>query len=189
MNINHLLKHKNLSKYKLSKISGVSFTIISEITTGKSKIKNCTAGTLYKLAKALNITMEDLLADSVAFRQNFETYKSNICHMVKDTGDINFIITTLKSNKIRILYQRQWYPECLYLLAMVDYLSRENNIPICAEYDDIRIARLKEPIYPSSILTMCAILNSDAPKNESHNEAIPEFMRFNIIESEIRNVC
>jgi len=189
MNIYQLLRKKNLSKYKLSKISGVPFTIVSEITTGKSKLKNCSAGTVYKLAKALDVTMEDLLADSMAYRQNFETYKSNICHMIKDMGDIDFIIKTLEEDKIRNLYQKQWYPESLYLLAMVDYLSRENDLPVCAEYNDIRMAKLMKPIYPESILTMCAILKSEIPKEESKNEAIPEFMRFNIVESEIRNVC
>ena len=108
--------------------------------------------------------------------------------MVKDMGDIDFIISTLESNKIRELYERQWYPESLYLLAMVDYLSRENDLPICIEYNDIRTKKLKEPIYPSSILTMCAILKSDAPKIESQNEAIPEFMQYNIVEGEVRNV-
>ena len=58
MNINELLLQKNITKYKLSKISGVSFTTISEITTNKSKIINCAAGTLYRLAKALNVSME-----------------------------------------------------------------------------------------------------------------------------------
>ena len=60
---------------------------------------------------------------------------------------------------------------------------------LCAEYNDIRIAKLKETIYPAGILMMCAILKSDVPKNNSRKEAIPEFMRFNIIESEVRNVC
>jgi len=189
MNINQLLKRKNLTKYKLSKISGVPFTIISEITTGKSKLKNCTAGTVFKLAKALDMTVEDLLADNMLCRQSFEIYKSNICHLVKNIGDIDFIIATLETDEIRNLYRKQQYPESLYLLAMVDYLSRENNLPVCKEYNDIRMTKLKEPIYPASILTMCAILNSDTPKEESKNEAISEFMRFNIIESEIRNVC
>ena len=189
MNINHLLYQKNLTKYKLSKISGVPFTVISEISTGKSKLMNCTAGTVYKLAKALDITMEDLLAGNIIHSQNFEAYKSNICHQVKDMGDINFIITILEADEIRNLYLKQRYLESLYLLAMVDYLSRENNLPACNEYNDIRKAKLKETIYPASILTMCAILNSNTPKEESKNEAIPEFMRFNIVESEIRNVC
>jgi len=187
--LNELLEQKNMTKYKLSKISGVPFTTISEITTGKSKIKNCTGDTLYRLAKALDMTMESLLAESMEYRQSFETYKSNICHYVKDMGDINFIIETLESNKIRKLYEKQWYPECLYLLAMLDYLSRENDLPICNEYNDIRAARLEKPIYPSSIITMSVLSNSEQPKIDSYNAAIPEFKRFNIVENEVRNVC
>lgn len=188
MNMNNLLEQKNMTKYKLSKTSGVPFTTISEITTCKSKIKNCTGDTLYRLAKALDVTIEDLLADSMEYRQNFETYKSNVCHQVKNMGDIDFIIDTLESDKVQKLYQKSWYPESLYLLAMLDYLSRENDLPVCAEYNEIRATRLKEPVYPASILTMCAAYKSDAPKNESRDEAIPEFMRFNIVENEVRNV-
>jgi hypothetical protein len=50
--------------------------------------------------------MEDLLAESIEYRQSFEAYKSNICHMVKDLGDIDFIIDTLESDRIRKLYQK-----------------------------------------------------------------------------------
>jgi len=188
MKISDLLEQKNITKYRLSKISGVPFTTVSEIAAGKSKIKNCTGDTLYRLANALDVTMEDLLAESMEYRSSFETFKSNVCHQVKDMGDIDFIIDTLESNKIRKLYQRKWYPESLYLLAMVDYLSCENGLPVCTDYDDIRAARLREPIYPASILTMCAVFKSDTPKVESRSEAIPEFMRFNIVESEVRNV-
>ena len=189
MVINNLLAQKNMTKYKLSKVSGVPFTTVSEITTGKSKIKNCTGDTLYRLSKALDVTIEDLLADSMEYRQGFDAYKSNICHKVMDLGDIEFIIDTLESDKIRMLYQKQWYPESLYLLAMVDYLSRENDLPICAEYSDIRAARLREPVYPSSVIAMCAFSHSDQPKKDSYAQSIPEFIRFNIVESEVRNVC
>ena len=57
MNINDLLEQKQMSKYKLSKVSGVPFTTVSEITTGKTKIKNCTGENLYRLAKALDVTV------------------------------------------------------------------------------------------------------------------------------------
>lgn len=188
MNINDLLEQKNMTKYRLSKISGVPFTTVSEITTGKTKIKNCTGDTLYRLAKALDVTVEDLLADSMEYRSSFETYKSNVCHLVKDMGDIDFIIDTLESDKVRKLYQKKWYPESLYLLAMVDYLSRENEFPVCAEYNDIRSSKLCDPVYPSSVIAMSAFSHSDRPKQESMAQAIPEFMRFNIVEGEVRNV-
>ena len=188
MILNDLLAQENITKYKLSKISGVPFTTISEMTTGKTNIKNCTGETLYKLAKALDVTMEDLLADSMEYRQSFETYKSNICHQVKDMGDIDFIISTLESDKIRKLYQKKWYSESLYLLAMVDYLSRENDLPICDEYSDIRASQLRKPIYPQGIITLSVLSNSEQPKIDSFSDSIPEFRRFNIIENEVRNV-
>jgi len=188
MILNDLLKEKNYTKYHLSKISGVPYTTISEITTGKSKISNCTGETLFRLAKALNVTIEDLLKDSMEYRQGFETFKSNICHLVKDMGDIVFIIDILESDKIRKLFEKKWYPESLYLLAMVDYLSRENDLPICENYNDIRAAKLQTPIYPLSIIARSAAMGSDLPKQESYEKAIPEFKRFNIVENEVRNV-
>ena len=188
MNIKDLLEQRNMTKYRLSKISGVPFTTISEITTGKTKIKNCTGETLYKLSKALDITVEDLLSESMEYRQSFETYKSNICHIVKDIGDIAFIIDTLESDTIRMLYKKRWYPESLYLLAMIDYLSRENDLPICNNYSDMRSARLSETVYPSSVIAISEFSRSDQPKQNSYKQAIPEFIRFNIVESDVRNV-
>ena len=189
MNFNDLLVQKNITKYRLSKNSGVPFATISDISTGKAKIEKCSADTLYKLAKSLDMTMEGLIADSMEYRSSFETFKSNVCHMVHDMGDMDFIITTLESDKIRKLYKKRWYPESLYLLAMVDYLSRENHLPACAQYSDIRKTRLREPIFPASIIAMCAVSKSEYPKQNSFDRSIPEFKRFNIVESEVRNVC
>ncbi|MCL1896414.1 MAG: helix-turn-helix transcriptional regulator [Clostridiales bacterium] len=188
MDINELLKKKGLTKYQLSKLSGIPFATISDISTGKSRIEKCTAETVYKLARALGTTVEDLLADRLEYRSSFEAYKSNVCHMVKDMGDIDFIIETLESGRIRKLFDRKWYPESLYLLAMVDYLSRENGLPVCADYSDIRAAKLKETIYPASVIAMCSVSHSDQPKNDSLEQAILEFKRVGIVEGEIRNV-
>jgi DNA-binding Xre family transcriptional regulator len=188
MTLNYLLESKKMTKYRLSKLSGVPFTNISEITTGKSDIKKCTGETLYKLAKALDVTIEDLLAESMVKRPSFEWFKSEICHEVKRHGDLDFIINTLQSKEIRRLYERKWYPECLYLLAMVDYLSRENSLPICSDYDDIRQVKLSKTIYPADVLMRSAYAKCEAPLEDSVNEAIPEFKRHNIIVGEIRNV-
>jgi transcriptional regulator with XRE-family HTH domain len=188
MILNDLLEAKNMTKYRLSKLSGVPFTNISEITTGKSDIKKCTGETLFKLARTLDVTIEDLLAESMEKRPSFEWFKSEVCHEVKRSGDLDFIIKTLQSGEIRRLYEKKWYPECLYLLAMIDYLSRDNGLPICSDYSDIRRTKLNEPIYPVGVIMRSAYANSEVPMNESVSEAIPEFMRHNIIESEIRNV-
>lgn len=63
MTINELLKDKNMSRYKLSKISGVPQTTITDVCSGKTSIEKCSAGTLYKIAKALDVSMESLLRE------------------------------------------------------------------------------------------------------------------------------
>ena len=123
--------------------------------------------------------MESLLQDQMEKtaerRSSFEVFKSNVCHLVKDMGDINFLIQTLESDEIRRLYKKRWYPEALYLLAMVDYLSRVNGLSLCREYSDLRGAKLKQVLYPSSLVLEAKI-------------TIPEFISHNIVEREVRNV-
>lgn len=195
MSINELLEQKKISKYRLGKESGVPQATISDICTGKTRIEKCSAETIYRIATVLDVSMESLIAPAVQNvdqerrRPSFEVFKSNTCHKVKDMGDIPFIIQLLKTNQIRELYEKKWYPEALYLLAMLDYLSRVNNVPICKNYNDIRNSKLQRPIYPSSVIILCKMMKSDAPKEECIRLAIPEFLRFNIVESEVRNVC
>ena len=195
MELMSLLKERQLSVYQCAKESHVPYTTLSDIVKGKTRIEKCTAETLYKLAKTLNVAMEELLTE--CFKENedtsdvrdFEVYKSNICHLVKDKGDIDFIVDTLKENRIRTYWERKWYRESFYLLAMVDYISRENDLPLCKDYEDIRNCTLSEPLYPRDVILAAKLDASLDVKEQCLKEAIPEFMRFNIIESEIRNVC
>ena len=192
MIVNDLLKEKNMTMYRLHKESSVPQATLSDICSGKTTLGKCNADTLYKLAKTLGVSMEYLLETAsygaVDIRPSFETFKSNTCHYVKDMGDINFIIDTLESDRIRQLYNRKWYPESFYLLAMIDYLSRENDIPICENYNDIRSQKLQNELFPASLLISCAATGDETPLEECRNKAIPEFKRFNIMERDIRNV-
>ena len=189
MLINEQLEEQHMTKYRLSKDSGVPQATINDICSGKAELEKCSAGTLYRLAKALGVTIEDILESAgTEYRSPFETFKSNTCHHVKDMGDVDFMLQVLESDEIRTLYNRKWYPEALYLLAMLDYLSRENNIPICTRYDDIRTRKLSQPIYPAGVLLTSVVLKSEAPLRKAEQDAIPEFLRFNIIENEVRNV-
>ena len=108
--------------------------------------------------------------------------------MLKELGDIPFIIELLEKDEIRKDYQKGWYRESLYLLAMLDYVSRENQVPICTQYDDMRRLKLRDTVYPASVLAMSEVTNNPQIKEQSIKEAIPEFIRFNIVESEVLNV-
>ena len=171
MILNDLLEKENMSRYRLSKESGVAMTTITDICSGKADLDKCAAGTLYKIAKVL------------------ETFKSNTGHHVKDMGDIDFIIETLETDQIRRLYERRWYREALYLLAMIDYLSRINSLPVCTNYNDIRSQKLEKPYFPASVVVSYAATGDESIKEKALANAIPEFIRFNIVECEVRSVC
>ncbi|MDO4962417.1 MAG: helix-turn-helix domain-containing protein [Eubacteriales bacterium] len=194
MYLNDILAEKNMSRYRLSKESGVPQTTIADICNGKARLEKCTAETVYRIAQTINVTMESLIEKEIALqksknRTSFEVFKSNICHLVKDKGDIDFILEVLTEDTIRELYEKKWYVECFYTLAMVDYLSRKNSVPICTKYNEIRTRKMQETIYPASVILMDEIQKTDANKQESLKNAIPEFLKYNIVEDDIRDVC
>ena len=77
----------------------------------------------------------------------------------------------------------------MYLLGMVDYLSRINGLPMCTNYNDIRNQKLEKPFFSTGVVISSAAIRDESIKKEALANAIPEFMRFNIVESEVRNVC
>ena len=188
MMILNLLKQKNISIYRLAKESGIPYTTLNDIVSGKAQLGKCSAETIYKLAKALDVSMEELLEPYLTERCDFELFKSNVCHSVKMLGDVEFIIDTLEKDTIREFYDRQWDRESFYLLAMLDYISRVNNVPKCVEYNDIRSQKLQEPLYPNSIIALASVSDKEAIKEQAMKNAIPEFLQFNIIEGEVRDV-
>ena len=61
MTIMELLKEKGLSRYSLSKESGVPWATLSDICSGKTSLNRCNAQTLSKLSAALGLPMEEVL--------------------------------------------------------------------------------------------------------------------------------
>lgn len=144
------------------------FTVSINNSNAQNKLTNCTGET--------------------SSRIDFELFKSNVCHRLKEKGDIDFIIDLLEKDEITEYYKRKRYPECLYLLAMLDYISRVNDVPICNRYEELRHLKLKEPLFPASILILANVNNDNTIKEEALSHSIPEFMRFNIVENYIRDV-
>ncbi len=186
--IKDLMEQKNITAYRLSKSSGVPYSTLTDILKGKTNLEKCSAETVYKLAKALDVTMEELIEPCMEKPISFELFKSNVCHQVKYMGDIDFMLYVLENGVIWEYYNKKMYPESLYMLGMLDYLSRVNGIPQCTEYDDLRKKRFLDPIYPMSILVKADALGDENILKETYEDSIPEFRNFNIIEGDIRNV-
>lgn len=54
MTIQQILREKNLSRYQLSKKSGVPWATLADICSGKTTLSRCSAGTLMKLSSTLD---------------------------------------------------------------------------------------------------------------------------------------
>lgn len=188
MTIPSMLQQKNMSMYRLAKISKVPYATLNDICNGKTQLAKCSAETVYRLAQALDISMEDLLQPYMVKRSSFENFKSTVCHRVKEMGDVEFMMDLLDNDIIRTYYDRHWHPESLYLLAMLDYLSRLHDLPLCSDYDDLRRCKLERPIYPASVMAVSLAAGDDRALKQAERDSIPEFIKFNIIESEVRNV-
>jgi len=119
---------------------------------------------------------------------DFEIFKSNICHEVKSIGDIEYLIKIMKSNEIQDYFEKNELLECFYLLGMIDYLCKENNLPFNSKYNYIRQYKLEKQVFPRGVLVLASIYNNDEPCKEALKECIPEFLRYNIVEAEVRNV-
>lgn len=61
MTLQQLLDAENITKYQLSKISGVPKTTVIDICSGKASISKCNAKTIQQIAKALNRSMEEIM--------------------------------------------------------------------------------------------------------------------------------
>ena len=72
MEINKLLQEKGLTKYRLSVLSGVPHATLSELCNGKTSIGKCSVETIYKLAKALGVSVETLVEDAFKSKSSGE---------------------------------------------------------------------------------------------------------------------
>lgn len=188
MRIKELLKEKKKSIYRLSKETGIPYSTLNDICNNKTQIIKCSVEIVFKISKSLDVTIEDLVEDEMKPRPSFENFKSNTCHRVKELGAIDFILEILEQDQISYYYKKEWYPECFYLLAMTDYLCKKNDIPLCDIYDEIRKQKLKEIVYPKGILALYSVSKDENILENAKKNSIEEFLKYNIVESEIDNV-
>ena len=174
------LDEQDISIYELSKRSGIPYSSLHNIATGKQDINKCSVRHIRELSNALGITMEqcyELCRNYTA--GDFELFKSNVCHDVARRGDIGFIGYMIESDDIMIYWENNRREQAMYLLSMLDYLSNLNDIPLANRYDNIRQFRFDPPLMPLSVRV------SDVDTKH----CIKEFRDHGIIEGDIRDVC
>lgn len=60
MLIDDWMKQKNLSRYELSKKSGIPYTTLTDLIQKRTRLKKSSAETVYKLSKVMGISMDEL---------------------------------------------------------------------------------------------------------------------------------
>lgn len=123
------------------------------------------------------------------YHPDFECFKSNVCHLLKYLGDLDFIERILLDDTIGQFVKCQHGAWALYMLAMLDHISKENDIPLCTRYDHLRNEKLDHLAIPASIQIGIDLLGNEIILEKAYEQAIPEFLKYNILEGDIRNVC
>ena len=75
MIIEELIVKRNFTKYKLAVQAGIPHATLSDICSGKTRIEKCSAETVYKLAKVLNVPMELLTEDGLRQAEREKAYE------------------------------------------------------------------------------------------------------------------
>lgn len=78
MIIESLLKKQNLTKYRLAVQAGIPHATLNDICSGKTKLEKCSAETVYKLAKALGVSMELLTKDGIRQTEREKAYECGL---------------------------------------------------------------------------------------------------------------
>ena len=63
--IDDWMKQKNLSRYELSKKSGIPYTTLTDLIQKRTRLEKSSAETVYKLSKVMGISMDELFMLSI----------------------------------------------------------------------------------------------------------------------------
>ena len=206
MYLNELMNACHMSRAELSARSNIPESTLRDILNGKAQLDRCEAATLYNIAYALDVSVEDILEgywDALErdapsrtsvhdenSLMNFYVLADSMLSRLRATGDLAFIDGIDQNEWIERLYQGREYRGALFLLGMMDYLCRKNGVRHVARYDEYRKARLDGPVYALRTLNV----NDDdgafqRARTEAENNAIPELGRYGIYltEEDIRH--
>ena len=75
MVIDTLLEKRHMTKYRLAVEAGIPHATLNDICSGKTKLEKCSAETVYKLAKVLNVSMELLTEDGIREAEREQSYE------------------------------------------------------------------------------------------------------------------
>ena len=88
MEIRELMENKKITQYRLAKESGIAYTTINDIYSGKAQLHKCSAETIYRISKALGVSMESLIEPCFDKRSDFENVYTSVKNDENESKDI-----------------------------------------------------------------------------------------------------
>ena len=185
--LEELIKQYKTNIDEVAKYSKVDKATLTKYYSGELSLCKCAVDDFAALAKVFRLTVQELwdMAEHYDFDPKaFEIFKSSTCHAVKEMGNKEFINEIVNKEYIEDYWDNKNRLCACYLLAMIDYLCRLENLPLIEKFDCIRWYRLPKLVYPYSF----NFANNPNMIKNALAQAIPEFYKHGIVEGDIFNV-
>ena len=188
MTFKELLESKHITGYKLAKDTDIPYMTISDLLNCKTSMKNVSLKHAIALSDYLNVDIRFLVALESAPLIEFRYFRNNTLNDLKRSGYDSFIKNIYRIKIIDYYYKNSGLDRALYLLALIDYLSRINNKDINkSRYNALRKLKLDKPLFVGG--DSLSFKSVEQAEKELDIVIIPEFKKHNIIEENVFNVA
>lgn len=130
----------------------------------------------------MNDKIELTIKNSIAYT-NFESFKSTNLHRLHKTTPLKFIEEIKEKQLIENYLQNKRYLYANYLFALCNYLIKRDNLNIQINSFDIHLT--KRYVFPTDTYVKAYISKDNAYLYDAYYKAIPEFLKYKIIEVSI----
>lgn len=170
MELKEYLKENNMTIRHLSQITGIPYTTLYDIVNDRVALEDCQYKTLRKIADCVNTSVDEL----VYHKEEFQTFRNKLHHRIARTDELELLVEVIEQQEIDYYYRHNDVVKALYMLSLIDYISKKNELPLCVEYSTLRKKKLAEPYYVG-----------DATGWRDNSVCIDEFVAHNIYEGDL----
>ena len=122
------------------------------------------------------------------YARDFDEFKMRVSECIDVYGENAFFDALIEEDTITEFYAQNRNKECLYLLAALDYFCRVRQRAKVIKYADFSRMRLKQTLWPENLRLLNATLKYWNLMQKIKSNAVPEFLKYNIVEGDILNV-
>lgn len=197
MTIHDKMTSLDLSRAELARISQTPDSTLRDILNGEAALGRCQAATVCRLASALEMSVEELMRleplahdmpmpskkalHEATYLDCYLNIRDATLQLLSEIGAEAFIQAVLRERFFENFYAHGEYAEALFLLGLMDYLCDCTGMERITRYAPYRGDMMETPIFPRR---MTGHPYSMDEKLVLLHHAIPQLMKYNIVETE-----